>query len=115
MKNCGTAQQFLDIAWRCRAAMIWLYVPRAKCLYRSVWIEGSTMQNLKAVKSALVRATVATAALSVLAFAMLAVAAPPASANPAIAKATGQPCTKCHTAPPALNDYGKKYKESQKK
>jgi hypothetical protein len=22
MKNCGTAQQFLDIAWRCRAAMI---------------------------------------------------------------------------------------------
>jgi len=73
------------------------------------------MQNLKAVKSALVRATVATAALSVLAFAMLAVAAPPASANPAIAKATRQPCTKCHTAPPALNDYCKKYKEGQKK
>ena len=73
------------------------------------------MQNLKAIKSALLRATVATAALSVLAFAMLAVVAPPASANPAIAKATGQPCTKCHTAPPALNDYGKKYKESEKK
>jgi hypothetical protein len=38
-----------------------------------------------------------------------------ASANAAIAKSTGQPCTKCHTAPPALNNYGKKYKESQKK
>jgi hypothetical protein len=24
------------------------------------------------------------------------------------------PCTKCHTAPPALNKYGKKYKESKK-
>jgi len=35
-------------------------------------------------------------------------------ANPAIAKKTGEPCTKCHTAPPALNDYGKKYKENQK-
>ena len=22
----------------------------------------------------------------------------------------GQPCAKCHTTPPALNDYGKKYK-----
>jgi hypothetical protein len=31
-------------------------------------------------------------------------------ANPAIAKKTGQACAKCHTAPPALNDYGKKYK-----
>jgi hypothetical protein len=37
-----------------------------------------------------------------------------ASANAAIAKSTGQPCTKCHTAPPALNKYGKKYKESKK-
>jgi hypothetical protein len=38
-----------------------------------------------------------------------------ALANPQIAKSTGQPCTKCHTAPPALNSYGKKYKEGQKK
>jgi hypothetical protein len=38
-----------------------------------------------------------------------------AMANPAIAKSTGQPCAKCHTAAPALNSYGKKYKESQKK
>jgi hypothetical protein len=35
-------------------------------------------------------------------------------ANPAIAQKTGQACAKCHTAPPALNDYGKKYKESGK-
>ena len=73
------------------------------------------MQNSKAIKSALVRGAAATVTLSVLAFAMLAVAAPPASANPAIAKATGEPCTKCHTAPPALNDYGKTYKEGMKK
>ncbi len=39
----------------------------------------------------------------------------PATANANIAKSTGQPCTKCHTAPPALNNYGKKYKDSHKK
>jgi hypothetical protein len=37
-----------------------------------------------------------------------------AQATPAIAQKTGQPCTQCHTAPPALNAYGKKYKESHK-
>jgi hypothetical protein len=73
------------------------------------------MQNPQAIKSAILRATAATAAVTVLTFAMVTFATPPAQANPAIAKATGQPCTKCHTAPPALNDYGKKYKESQKK
>ncbi len=36
-------------------------------------------------------------------------------ATPAIAQKTSQPCAKCHTAPPALNDYGKKYKETEKK
>jgi hypothetical protein len=36
-------------------------------------------------------------------------------ANPEMAKKTGQPCTQCHTTPPALNDYGQKYKESLKK
>ena len=73
------------------------------------------MQNSKAIKSSLVRGAAATVTLSVLAFAMLAVAAPPASANPAIAKATGQPCTKCHSpAPPTLNDYGKQYKAQKK-
>jgi hypothetical protein len=33
-------------------------------------------------------------------------------ATPAFAQKTGQPCSKCHTAPPALNAYGKKYKSS---
>jgi hypothetical protein len=33
-------------------------------------------------------------------------------ANPAIAKKEGKPCAACHTAPPALNDAGKKYKAS---
>ena len=39
----------------------------------------------------------------------------PAAATPAFAQKTGQPCTKCHTAPPVLNDYGKKYKEGMKR
>jgi hypothetical protein len=39
----------------------------------------------------------------------------PAKANPAIAQKTGQPCTKCHTAPPKLNAYGQNYKKSLKK
>lgn len=72
------------------------------------------MRKLEAIKAAIVRATVAAGALAVLVFAMLAVTTPPVSANPAIAKATGQPCTKCHTAPPALNDYGKQYKAEKK-
>jgi hypothetical protein len=38
-----------------------------------------------------------------------------ALANPEMAKNTGQACAKCHTTPPALNDYGNKYKDSQKK
>jgi hypothetical protein len=36
-------------------------------------------------------------------------------ANPDMAKKTGKPCTQCHTTPPALNDFGQKYKESLKK
>jgi hypothetical protein len=39
----------------------------------------------------------------------------PAMATAAMAKATGQPCAKCHTAVPALNSYGQKYKDSLKK
>jgi hypothetical protein len=45
---------------------------------------------------------------------MITFATPHALANPAIAKATGQACAKCHTAPPALNDYGKQYKATHK-
>jgi hypothetical protein len=33
-------------------------------------------------------------------------------ATPAFAKKTGKACGACHTAPPALNAAGKKYKQS---
>ena len=56
-----------------------------------------------------------TAMVLLLALTMLTAAPRTAMANPNIAKSTGQPCAKCHTAAPALNSYGKKYKESQKK
>jgi hypothetical protein len=56
-----------------------------------------------------------TAAVALIVPAMLAAISGPAMANPDIAKNTGQPCAKCHTAPPALNAYGKKYKDSEKK
>lgn len=32
-------------------------------------------------------------------------------ASAAIAAKTGQPCGKCHTAPPKLNAYGQSYKK----
>jgi len=48
------------------------------------------------------------------ALAALTLASQPAAANPAIAQKTGKPCTTCHTAPPALNDTGKAYKETGK-
>ena len=38
----------------------------------------------------------------------------PAKANPAIAQKTGKGCPTCHTAPPALNGTGKKYKATGK-
>ena len=56
-----------------------------------------------------------TALLGAIVFAAITLAPETAQANPAMAKSTGQPCSKCHTAPPALNDYGKKYKDSLKK
>jgi hypothetical protein len=58
---------------------------------------------------------VTSAAVILIAVATLLVAPRPALANPEMAKKTGQSCAKCHTAPPALNDYGKKYKAEQKK
>jgi hypothetical protein len=45
---------------------------------------------------------------------MITTTSQPAMANADIAKKTGQPCAKCHSAPPALNAYGKKYKEGKK-
>ena len=49
-----------------------------------------------------------------IAFAMITTTSQPAMANAAIAKKTGQACAKCHSAPPALNAYGQKYKEGKK-
>jgi hypothetical protein len=70
------------------------------------------MRNLTAIGPAAVGIVALIGAIVV----ALAAAAPvPAAATPAIAKTTGQPCMKCHTTPPALNDYGKKYKDNLKK
>jgi cytochrome c551/c552 len=59
----------------------------------------------------LTRVTLFVAATLIAAFAF----APQAMANPAIAQKEGKACTACHTAPPALNDAGQKYKAGMKK
>jgi len=43
--------------------------------------------------------------------AFIMVASSQTMATPAIAQKEKAACTKCHTAPPALNDFGKKYKK----
>jgi len=73
------------------------------------------MPKKKTMGHTIVLATAGIAAAILIIFAMVSATSRPAMANPNIAKSTGQPCTKCHTAPPVLNSYGKKYKESQKK
>jgi hypothetical protein len=65
--------------------------------------------------TAIFAAAAATATVILLAGAITTVASGQAMANADIAKKTSQPCAKCHTAPPALNDYGKNYKDSVKK
>jgi hypothetical protein len=56
------------------------------------------------------------AAMAILmAAALVTVASRPTMATPDIARTTGQACSKCHTAPPALNGYGKKYKDGLKR
>ena len=72
------------------------------------------MQDLKAASGIIDDAAKAAKAI-LMAGAMIAIASGQSMANPAIAKKTGEACTKCHAAPPALNDYGKKYKDSQNK
>ena len=67
------------------------------------------MRNPKTKHGVLAKAA-ATASAILLAGAMIMITSGQSMANPAIAKKTGQPCAKCHTAPPTLNDYGKKYK-----
>ena len=70
------------------------------------------MQDSTMTRSTIVIASAAVAAA--LLAVLLVVASPqPAKATPQLAE--GRPCTKCHTAPPALNDYGKKFKEEMKK
>jgi hypothetical protein len=60
------------------------------------------------------KATSVVAAM-LIAGAMIMIASGPSNATPAIAKKTGEACTKCHTSPPVLNDYGKKFKDTQGK
>ena len=72
------------------------------------------MQNPRTM-SAVVAGAVGTATAILIAIAMNVVASGQTMANQAIAQKTSQPCAKCHAAPPALNDYGKKYKASMKK
>jgi len=71
------------------------------------------MRSLKTVR-AISAGAAGTATTILIAAAMMMLASGQTMANPAIAKKTGQACAKCHTAPPTLNDYGKKYKESGK-
>ena len=67
------------------------------------------MRNPKTKHGVLTRAA-ATASAILLAGATIMFASGQAMATPALAQKTGKVCTGCHTAPPALNDYGKKYK-----
>ena len=70
------------------------------------------MRNPTIMKAAIV---IGAAGFTIFVTVMMITAAPRlANANADMAKATGQPCAKCHTAAPALNNYGKKYKDRQK-
>ena len=55
---------------------------------------------------------VAMASALLLAGAMIVITAGQSMATPAIAAKEKKACAACHTAPPALNDAGKKYKAS---
>jgi hypothetical protein len=55
---------------------------------------------------------VAMASALLLAGAVIVITAGPSMATPAIAAKEKKACAACHTAPPALNDAGKKYKAS---
>ena len=68
------------------------------------------MQNAK--MRAVVTKVAASASALLLAGAMIAITTGQSMATPAIASKEKKPCTACHTAPPALNDAGKKYKAS---
>lgn len=74
-----------------------------------------SMPKRKAMGYTMLLAATGMAAAVLVTFALVTATSRPATANPAIAKKTGQTCAKCHSAPPALNSYGKKYQEGQKK
>ena len=67
------------------------------------------MRNRKTRHGVFAKTAAAVSAI-LLAGTMIVITSGQTMANPAIAQKTGQACAKCHTAPPALNDYGKKYK-----
>ena len=66
--------------------------------------------RIPGMMSAVVGGAAKAAAALLIATAMIVLVAGQTMATPAIAQKTGEQCTKCHTAPPTLNDYGKKYK-----
>ncbi len=71
------------------------------------------MRNPKLI-SAILTGAIVTASMMLIAGAMIIFPSRPTMATPDIAKSTGEPCAKCHTSPPALNDYGKKYQADNK-
>jgi len=73
------------------------------------------IMNIRASSFKIAVHTAPIVAAAVAALVMLTTTPRSALATPEFAKKTGQPCTKCHSAPPVLNDYGKKYKSSLKK
>ena len=87
---------------------------RRKAVSVNAMVRNSAMRNAKQIGVIVSRAALTLMAI-LIASAMITVTSRQAMATPKMAQATGQPCTKCHEAPPALNDYGQKYKESLKK
>jgi hypothetical protein len=63
----------------------------------------------------LVTVTVLSGAAALLFAGMLTFAPEKAQASAAFAQQTGKACNFCHTAPPALNDQGKKFKANGNK
>ena len=72
------------------------------------------MRNSKKI-GVILSGSAGTLAVILIVGAIITVTSQQTMANPKMAQTTGLPCTKCHTAPPALNDYGQKYKDSLKK
>ena len=72
------------------------------------------MQNPNTM-STIVAGIFGMATVTLIALAIILVALQQTMANPDMAKKTGQPCAKCHTTPPVLNGYGKKYKNGLNK